>query len=113
MGKRKGLNVPWRPGTWERDHLITMTTNTYKYRPYASKRMVTRLREQLEPSRWLYNRLPAKLNATREDGQTLKPMDTQVHRAETATPRSRPSGYRGESFRHEVGSPVREGGVVH
>lgn len=51
---------------------------SYKFRIYPSKIVQTKLNEQLELCRWLYNRLLYELNKAREEGRKITQKDTQA-----------------------------------
>ena len=51
---------------------------SYKFRIYPSETIQTKLQEQLELCRWLYNCLLEELNKAKEENRKLKPKDTQT-----------------------------------
>ncbi len=51
---------------------------SYKFRLYPNRAIEGRLEEQLEISRWLYNRLLEKINNARKEGRKITQTDTQA-----------------------------------
>lgn len=51
---------------------------SYKFRIYPSKTVEAKLNEQLELSRWLYNRLLEEINRARKEGRKITRKDTQA-----------------------------------
>jgi len=51
---------------------------SYKFRLYPNKEQERKLGEQLEISRWLYNRLLEEINRARKDGRKITQKDTQA-----------------------------------
>ncbi len=51
---------------------------SYKFRLYPNKEVEGRLEEQLEISRWLYNRLLEEINNARKEGRKITQNDTQA-----------------------------------
>jgi len=55
-----------------------MMLRSYKFRIYPNKEVERKLEENLEISRWLYNRLLEEINNARKEGRNITQRDTQA-----------------------------------